>query len=162
MNDPAAPRVPGSRWFRLAAWMSILTAIGHTVGNHGPQRPPPPPEQARVLDAMGALVVRMPGNTHHTLLDFFVGDSLSLGLFVLAFGLTNLLFERALRRRGEAVPEAVLAVNFAVTAVSMIIAVRCFPIQPLIGLGVALVGYAMAWLRSRGHRRAAAPGTARA
>lgn len=150
MTQSESKRVPGSRWFRVAAWMFIVTSFGHVMGNHGPLKAAPNADQTRVVASMKELMMPVPGGAPRTLLDFFLGDSLTMGLLLLGFGAVNLLFERALRQHGESVPTSLLAVNTSITVGCLVIAGLYFPPQPLPGLIVALVCFVTALVRSRG------------
>jgi len=143
------PSVPGSRWFRVASWMLVMIAFGHTVGNHIAP-PAMTPEKAQLVASMATVIDPVSGGQHRTVLDSFTGDSFCVGLATLGFGLVNLLFERALRRRGEVVPVSVLAASVAVVLVNIGIALRFFPLAPLPFLVVALTGFAVALVRTRG------------
>ena len=143
------PTVRGSRWFRLASWMLVMIAFGHTVGNHIAP-PAMTPERAQLAASMATVIDPVSGGQHRTVLDSFVGESLCVGLATFGFGLVNLLFERALRRRGEVVPVSVLAANIVVVLVNIAIALRFFPLAPLPFLIVALTGFAVALVRTWG------------
>jgi hypothetical protein len=147
-KQPNMPSVPGSRWFRVASWMLVMIAFGHTVGNHIAP-PAMTPEKAQVVASMARVIDPVSGGQHRTVLDSFTGDSFCVGLAMLGFGLVNLLFERALRRRGEGVPVSVLAANIVVVLVNIGIALRFFPLAPLPFLVVALAGFAVALVRTR-------------
>ncbi len=135
----AAPRrVPGSIWLRIGAWLSVVTAVGHMLGNHSPLAPRPTPELTTVIDAMRHVILPITGKSFWL---GYLGDSLMLSVLSAGFGLVNLLFERTLRKRGEAVPVALLAVDIGVTIASLAITALCFPPQPLVGATVALLLY---------------------
>jgi hypothetical protein len=155
-KQPKMPSVPGSRWFRVASWMLVMIAFGHTVGNHVAP-PAMTPDKARLVASMAQVIDPVSGGQHRTVLDSFTGDSLCVGLATLGFGLVNLLFERALRRRGEVVPVSVLAANIMVVLVNIGIALRFFPLAPLPFLVVALAGFAVALARTRGVTTSTAP-----
>jgi hypothetical protein len=140
-------RVPGSAWFRVGAWLSVLTAIGHTLGNHTSLAPRPTPQLQQVMDAMRQVILPITGKSFWR---GFIGDSLSLSLFLAGFGLVNLLFERHLRQHGETVPLSVLTVDIVVTVGSIVIAAACFPPQPLVGGLVALAAYGVALIQVLG------------
>ena len=126
-----------------------MIAFGHTVGNHIAP-PTMTSEKAQLVASMATVINPVSGGQHRTVLDSFTGDSFCVGLAMLGFGLVNLLFERALRRRGEVVPVSVLAANIAVVLANIGIALRFFPLAPLPFLVVALAGFAVALVRTRG------------
>jgi hypothetical protein len=147
-NTTAAGAIPGSRWFRGASWMHILVAIGHLMGNHGPGRQVPTPEESRVFEQMSQLVMRFPG-PQHTLMDFATGWSVSMGLLYLGFGAVNLTLEHVLRKEGRAVPAAVSAVNVLVSLAGLIVAALYFSPPPLPFLAASVICFGVAWARSR-------------
>jgi len=105
---------------------------------------------------MKHFIMPISGAFHRSLWRGFIGDSLSLAVFLAGFGLVNLLFERALRQRREAIPVSVLCVDIAVIVVSMVICALCFPPQPLVGSFVALLCYCVALAQIRAATREAA------
>jgi hypothetical protein len=134
----AEKRPPGSIWFRAAAWLSIVTAIGHTIGNHTSLAPAPTPEVQRIIDAMKQATLPI---SHKSFWLGFMGDSLNMGVLLAAFGFLNLLFERVQRQRGESVPAALAVGDLVVTLVSLVITAVCFPLPPLVMGLVALGAY---------------------
>jgi hypothetical protein len=150
------PSVPGSRWFRVASGMLVMIAVGHTVGNHI-AAPAMTPEKAQLVASMATVIDPVSGGQHRTVLDSFTGDSLCVGLAMLGLGLINLLFEHTLRRRGEVVPVSVLVANIVVVLVNIGVALRFFPLAPLPFLIVALAGFGVALVRTRGVTTSTAP-----
>jgi hypothetical protein len=151
MTTDAVGAAPGSRWFRVACWLWIATGIGHTVGNHTSLGPRPTAEELALRAAMQEVRLSVAAPLQRSVWQGFVGDSLSLGLMLVGFGAVQLICERALRRRGIALPRALLVANLAVALTSLAITARCFPLQPLVGLLVMIVAYGVALaLRLRG------------
>lgn len=146
-NMAAARAIPGSRWFRVACWMHVLVALGHMLGNFGPGRQVPTPEEAQVLESMVQLTMRFPG-PRHTLMDFATGWSVSMGLLYLGFGAVNLTLEHALRKEGRAVPASVSVVNVLVSLAGLIVAALYFSPPPLPFLAAAVICFGIAWSRS--------------
>jgi hypothetical protein len=140
--------IPGARWFRVASWMHVMVALGHLIGNFGPGRQVPTPEESTVYEAMAQLTMRFPG-PRHTLMDFATGWSVSMGLLYLGFGAVNLTLEHVLRKEGRGVPAAVSAVNVLVSLAGLIVAALYFSPPPLPFLAAAVSCFGVAWARSR-------------
>ncbi|WP_375771795.1 hypothetical protein NR798_13170 [Archangium gephyra] len=128
--------------------MHVLVALGHTLGNFGPGRQVPTPEESQVYDAMAQLTMRFPG-PRHTLMDFATGWSVSMGLLYLGFGAVNLTLEHALRKEGRGVPAPVSFVNALVSLGGLIVAALYFSPPPLPFLAAAVICFGVASARSR-------------
>ena len=144
-----AVSIPGARWFRVASWMHVMVALGHMIGNFGPGRQVPTPEESQVYESMAQLTMRYPG-PRHTLMDFATGWSVSMGLLYLGFGAVNLTLDHALHKEGRGVPAAVSIGNVLVSLSGLIVAALYFSPPPLPFLAAAVICFGVAAARSRG------------
>jgi hypothetical protein len=131
-----------SPFFLIGSWLMVLISIGHSVGAY-----------LSYLQSSGPLSTNLKeifpsGKVGHNLFEYYVGDSIGMGLMYLAYGVLNLLVARAFRARKLAVPRPVILVSVWMTLFGLILALIFFPLAPILIQWVALCFFVMAWKKA--------------
>jgi hypothetical protein len=134
--SPDPRRLGVYRLFLVGSWLHVVVGAGHLILAHFPFvfRQAEGAERL-VQEAMKALRP-MPG-TQHTLFDFYVGNSFSVGLMHVAFGLQSVLLARAARKAGYDTPRGVILVAVLASWASVLNALLHFPPPPIALLAIA-------------------------
>jgi hypothetical protein len=144
-SPPSAPSATPSsdprrlgiyRLFLVGSLLHVVVGAGHLFLAHFPfvLRQAEGAERL-VLEAMKAL--RPMSGTQHTLFDFYVGNSFSVGLMHVAFGLQSVLLARAARKAGYDTPRSVILVAVLASWASVLNALLHFPPPPIALLAIA-------------------------
>lgn len=128
---------------RVAATLSLITAVGHTVGTFMPI----PPEQTQMhatIATMKATMIPMPVGSARSYMDILDGNNICTSLFLLLCA--ALLFIVAKAGSEPATRNVVLSTALALAGISVISFVYFFPVPGVFtGLAAALA----LWARSR-------------
>ncbi|MCI4065176.1 hypothetical protein MRQ36_22450 [Micromonospora sp. R77] len=138
-----------SRAVGCSSWCLVTVGAAHLGVTLLARLTPPSPAERAALDAMRATPVRLLG-TGHDLAALHQGFSLTMALLAVGYGLLTLAV------RGAA-PQAyrdprVTRLNAAVTGAASLIAVRAFPLPPVLLLGAAFAAQVRALVLVEGGR----------
>ena len=138
---------PSRRRLRACAvgsWTLVLTGVVHTAAELAAAVAPTPDAHRAARDAMSATVVAI-GGVERTFAELMTGLSLTMAVFLTAFGALNLL---ALRRAPSLyAADAVLLLDLAAAAVALALAVALLPPPPVVLLGGCCAAFAYALSR---------------
>ncbi len=128
---------------RIAAALSLITAVGHTIGTFMPV----PPEQAQMhatIATMKATLVPMPVGSARNYMEILDGNNICTALFL--FLCSALLFSLASARKEQAVDRVVALTASALAGISVISFRYFFPV-PAVFTGLAAVSALLARAR---------------
>lgn len=122
---------------RIAAFLSLLTAVGHTIGTFMPI----PTEQVQVqaaVEVMKSTLVPMPVGAPKSYMQILDGNNLRTTLLLLLCGALLLGVARA--ERSPAVDRVVLSTSIALGGVAVLSFVYFFPIPGVFTATAAALG----------------------
>lgn len=110
---------------RISATLSLITAVGHTIGTFMPI-PPEQTEMRATVETMKATLVPMPIGPAQSYMDILDGNNICTSILLLACA--ALLFGVAKARKEQFVDRVLLVTALALAGVSLISFVYFFPV----------------------------------
>lgn len=133
------------RWFRVGAWILLITAGLHTLGHVSGPLPPKNDTEATLQRLMREYQFQL-GGVQRTTEDFLNGFSLTFSVFLLFVGLLDLLIARHLE---SSVLRRVTLLHAALAAGLLALSLVYFIPPPAVCFGLALVAFGVAaWPRT--------------
>ena len=126
----------------IASCLNIAIAIGHTVGFIRMMTK----DQGLIGSAVWGMMQKyqpMEGASKHSLYDFYIGDSLSVGLSYLTFGVLGVLIARHFKAQNQPIPRPFAAVATMSSLAALGLALWFFPVPPIVFLVVISLCFAL-------------------
>ena len=122
----------------IGSWSLVFLGIGHLVTH---LFLPKTPEQEKMIQVMKDFVISMPG-PDSTLLLFYEGFSLMMGLLLIGYGTANVLF--AADNFDSVRSKHILMLNVLVSLLAVVLSVVYFFIVPIVFTAISLTAFVLA------------------